>query len=168
MWNLLAGEDLFQRVYDKKGDYSAKYHLADMISLIGPIPRELVQRERAMREWRWAPEALNSQGKLCNNAVDFYGGPFIDDDGMCQYRSFIVSITYHVKGQFIGFKLVTFDRSLPNLVPECITAGQEMDDFLDFMRQILFWLPEERKSAAELRKHPWLTRWLTPPNQSRG
>ena len=136
-----------------------------MFSILGPIPRELIQREREMRDWRWSPKAVNSQGKLCNSAADFYGGPFIDDNGKCN-RCFNVSTTYHNVGRFVGLELVVFNRSIPSLVPECITPGQEKEDFVDFIRQILCWLPEKRMSAAELQKHPWLTRWQTPPDQS--
>jgi len=28
--------------------------------------------------------------------------------------------------------------------------------FLDFIRSMLQWIPEERKSAADLLEHPWL------------
>ncbi len=29
--------------------------------------------------------------------------------------------------------------------------------FLDFVRVMLAWRPEDRKTAAELLRHPWLT-----------
>lgn len=55
-----------------------------MIALLGPVPKSLVDRERNMRHWRWSPEARNHEGKLCNNAADFFGGPFFSDDGKPQ------------------------------------------------------------------------------------
>ena len=61
--------------------YSAELHLAEMIALLGPVPKTLTERERSMRHWRWSPEARNDEGKLCNNAADFFGGPFFSDDG---------------------------------------------------------------------------------------
>ncbi|KAF1961633.1 kinase-like protein [Byssothecium circinans] len=57
--------------------WSAQHHLAEMIALLGPVPSGLVKRERNMRHWKWAPDAINAKGKLCNNAADFYGGPFL-------------------------------------------------------------------------------------------
>lgn len=52
-----------------------------MIALLGDVPPEVVRRERDMRYHRWQYEAMNSAGTLCNNATDFYGGPFFDDKG---------------------------------------------------------------------------------------
>jgi len=52
-----------------------------MVALLGPVPETLVERERNMRHWRWSPEARNREGKLCNNAAEFFGGPFFSNDG---------------------------------------------------------------------------------------
>lgn len=81
VWDLLTGRTLF---WDHQADskpYSAARHLGDMIGLLGPVPRELVQKEREMRHWTWMPQALNAEGKLCDTVVDFYGGPFFAEDG---------------------------------------------------------------------------------------
>jgi len=61
--------------------YNAQHHLAEMIALLRPVPETLVERERNMRHWRWSPKARNHEGKLCNNAADFFEGPFFSDDG---------------------------------------------------------------------------------------
>lgn len=79
VWDLLAGEGLFQ-----KGDprqYSPAAHLAEMIALLGPVPRTLIQREKEMRRWQWSPKVRNTRGELCSTAAEFYGGPFFADDG---------------------------------------------------------------------------------------
>jgi len=34
--------------------------------------------------------------------------------------------------------------------------GESKKQFLEFMRSMLQWLPEERKTAEELLKDPWL------------
>jgi serine/threonine protein kinase len=34
--------------------------------------------------------------------------------------------------------------------------GEEKEVFLDFVRSMLRWVPEERKTATELLEHPWL------------
>lgn len=52
-----------------------------MIAMLGPVPERLIERERNMRRWRWSPEILNHDGKLCNSASDFFGGPFFLDSG---------------------------------------------------------------------------------------
>lgn len=38
--------------------------------------------------------------------------------------------------------------------------GPQKELFLDFMRGMLQWVPEERKTAKELLQHPWLGRRL--------
>lgn len=75
----MAGESLFHQ--PRTEPYSPAQHLADMITLIGDIPPLLIERERQMRHWRWSPPAVNPNGKLCNNVAEFYGGPFLAEDG---------------------------------------------------------------------------------------
>lgn len=77
MWDLLTGQMLFP--IGKNDTYSAQNHLAEMIALLGPVPKPLIEREKNMRHWRWSPEARNHEGKLCENAADYFGGPFFSD-----------------------------------------------------------------------------------------
>jgi len=37
-----------------------------------------------------------------------------------------------------------------------VLKGEEKESFLDFIRSMLRWRPEDRKSATELLKHPWM------------
>ncbi|KAL9624942.1 MAG: hypothetical protein Q9160_000989 [Pyrenula sp. 1 TL-2023] len=138
-WDLLAGEQLFQTVDPENNSYSALHHLADMIALLGPPPKLLIERERNMRHWRWSPEARNYHGTLCNNAADFFGGPFFSDDGA-----------------FIRKDLVPLSgRNLSDIVPECI-VDEDKQLFLNFIKKMLCWLPEERATNQELKEDPWL------------
>ncbi|KAH7316688.1 putative serine/threonine-protein kinase [Stachybotrys elegans] len=136
VWELLAGHGLFQRGDPRQ--YSPVGHLAEMIALMGPIPPKLIQREKEMRRWKWSPEVPNNQGILCNNANDFYGGPFLTEEG-----------------KFVRNDLVPYARSLQKEMPECISE-EESELFLQFMRRMLHWLPEERATAKELKDDPWL------------
>ena len=43
---------------------------------------------------------------------------------------------------------------------ERLEEGQNKDAFLKFMRSMLRWQPEDRKTASELLKDPWLNRKL--------
>ncbi len=52
-----------------------------MIALLGPPPKELLDRERKGRMWKWRPAIENSEGTLCDNASTYYGGPFFDSEG---------------------------------------------------------------------------------------
>ena len=42
------------------------------------------------------------------------------------------------------------------LFPAFSLKGKDKQLFLDFVSQMLQWLPEERKTAKELLEHPWL------------
>lgn len=81
MWNLLENRDLFSQVHDQEGKYSAAAHLAEMIALLGPPPKELLDRERDGRRWNFAPAITNAAGKLCTKAYEWYGGRFFDEEG---------------------------------------------------------------------------------------
>ena len=52
-----------------------------MIALLGPPPKELIEREKDGLRWKFRPEVENSEGKLCGSANEFYGGPFFDPEG---------------------------------------------------------------------------------------
>jgi len=54
-----------------------------------------------------------------------------------------------------GSKSVTIPKiSLEERVS--VLEGEEKELFLDFIRSMLRWRPEDRKSATELLKHPWM------------
>lgn len=56
------------------------------------------------------------------------------------------------------------DLKQPDLVPDNFDlentissiSGQEKDKFLEFARRMIKWDPEERSTATELLKDPWL------------
>lgn len=73
--------DLFQHIHSSSGKYTAQAHLAEMIALLGPPPKELLIREKEWRKWRWGPALTNAAGELCERALEFYGGPFFNDEG---------------------------------------------------------------------------------------
>lgn len=82
VWDLLAGRELFQTIRPRNNAYSARHHLAEMISILGPVPKTLVERERGMRRCSWSLEARNSEENQWCNTVDYFDGPFFSDDGM--------------------------------------------------------------------------------------
>ncbi|KND88083.1 Serine/threonine-protein kinase SRPK [Tolypocladium ophioglossoides CBS 100239] len=137
LWDLLAGRELFLGRQTDKQDYSAAQHLAEMVALLGPVPEALLQRQRDMAHWRWAPAALNPKGILCNNAADYFGGPFFDNDG-----------------KFMHDSLIPFHRQLGKELPDCILL-EDADRFLRFIKRMLCWLPEDRATAKALVQDPW-------------
>jgi serine/threonine protein kinase len=58
-----------------------------------------------------------------------------------------------VAGEFLYDDLIP-TRKLEDTVPSLETGDKEA--FLSFIRQMLTWLPEERKTARELMEHPFL------------
>lgn len=81
MWNLLEDISLFSRPAGEDGEYDAHVHLAQMVSLLGDPPEELIKRERLFRNHQLKTSIINAQGKECKNMNEFWGGPFFDDDG---------------------------------------------------------------------------------------
>lgn len=59
MWDLLENKSLFERPAGEDGEYDAQVHLAQMISLLGPPPPELVKRERLYRGHRLKHPIMN-------------------------------------------------------------------------------------------------------------
>lgn len=73
--------NLFANIHSSDGKYMARNHLAQMIALLGPPPKELAMREHRMRKWNFAPAIEKDEHKLCHKAWGFYHGPFFDSEG---------------------------------------------------------------------------------------
>lgn len=79
----------------------------------------------------------NSEGKLCQTAREYYGGPFFNSEGESMHKDLIPTD-------------VRLEDSVLSL------EGEDKRLFLDFMKKMLQWLPEDRKTAKELLGDPWL------------
>ncbi|KAI9705040.1 MAG: hypothetical protein M1836_006823 [Candelina mexicana] len=137
IWDLLENRPLFTNIRTRSKKYYPERHLAQMIALLGPPPHELLKREREGRHWRWQPKIPNASGKLCDTAIDFYGGSFFDFKDIFKYPHLIPK----------GLSLANTITSL---------SGNEKAEFLDFVKKMLQWQPEKRKTAKELLDDPWL------------
>lgn len=89
MWNIFGSKELFQQVHDTNGKYDAKSHLAEMIALLGPPPKVLLAKSKAMSEHNWPQPVTNGTGQLCNNAQELFEGPFFDGEGMLGSISYV-------------------------------------------------------------------------------
>lgn len=53
-----------------------------MIALLGPPPKELINREEKWSKVKWERAFPSAGGKLCWTAREYYGGPFFNAKGM--------------------------------------------------------------------------------------
>jgi hypothetical protein len=58
-----------------------KFHLAEMIALLGPPPQSLIARAQLMMKYTWPQTIKREDGKICKKATDCFDGPFFDEDG---------------------------------------------------------------------------------------
>lgn len=74
---------IYQQFSDMKyANGNGKAHVAEMIALLGPPPRELLERSNIMAQDKWPEIVQNPAGELCRNNMEFFGGPFFDEEGM--------------------------------------------------------------------------------------
>lgn len=81
MWNLLEDVNVFNGLFDANGQYDARAHLAQMISLLGPPPKELLEREKEYRDLTFEDAVPNPKGLMVKTVCEYWGGPFFDDNG---------------------------------------------------------------------------------------
>lgn len=107
-----------------------------------------------MSEHNWPRPVTNDTGALCNNAQEFFGGPFFNAEGWLATISHANTFyTDCVQGKFCYNELIP-SRSLVDTAP--FLEENDREAFLSFVRDMLTWLPEKRKTARELMDHPFL------------
>ncbi|KKK18890.1 hypothetical protein AOCH_001833 [Aspergillus ochraceoroseus] len=98
-----------------------------MIALLGQPPKKLLVMSDSMAQVvEWSPAITDERGKIYSNNRDYFEGPFFDD-----------------KGNFLYDELIP-TRKLEDTVPS-LEAG-DREACLSFIKQMLAWLPEERKT----------------------
>jgi serine/threonine-protein kinase SRPK3 len=73
MWNLLEDVTLFNRPAGEDGQYDAHVHLAQMVSLLGDPPEELIKRERNYCDHQLKTPIMNPRGEECMTMNEFWG-----------------------------------------------------------------------------------------------
>lgn len=106
--------------------------MASIISLIGPLPADLLKRGRHSSRY-------------------FY------DDGnisiiICHHQK--VCLANSQTGQFRFPELISEGRGFENKLTG--VEGEEREMFLCFISKLLRWQPEDRATAKELLSDPWL------------
>lgn len=72
----------------------------------------------------------------------------------------------HPIGEFVHKDLIPRSgRNLSDIVPECI-VDEDKELFLNFMKKMLSWLPEDRATTQELKEDPWLNSKKAGPKES--
>ncbi|KAM3416220.1 hypothetical protein BST61_g7826 [Cercospora zeina] len=149
IWNLgllivylLEGKDIFNKVLNEDGSYSARRHIASMVHLLGPPPMSLLEQEMIWRDVPLEIRSMTFDGDSITSLTticQFFDGPFFNEDGALLYPRSEEQITN-------------------STLSDHITAldGEEKGAFLDLLSQMLHWVPEKRKTARELLDHPWL------------
>ncbi|KAJ9309560.1 hypothetical protein DTO217A2_850 [Paecilomyces variotii] len=136
LWDMIGGRELFRHIHDQEGRYDAKLHIAEMVALLGPPPPEIIERYQYMREYSWPEPVRREDGRVCETAEEYFGGPFFDDNGHFLYEDLIP------------------DRKLDDTVS--FLEGEEREAFLDLAKGMLVWHPNARKAAGELARHSFL------------
>ncbi|KAI3112896.1 hypothetical protein CBS147333_3404 [Penicillium roqueforti] len=131
VWDLFEGRHLFYgNDPDGKG-YSTRAHLAEVMGVLGPPPLDMLQRGKRSHE-------------------------FFTEDGKHPFpaRHFAKAWEDHVAGKWKQDIEIPIGTSLE--ISEQFLEGRNKEMFLAFMRGMLQWRPEDRKTANDLLQDPWL------------
>ncbi|KAK5937467.1 hypothetical protein PMZ80_010085 [Knufia obscura] len=129
IWDLFEGKGMFFGDDPEFKVYSTRAHLAEIIGMLGPPPLDLLKRGRRVDE-------------------------FFDEKGIST-PSTVLKVAYPKfdVGNFIA-EVAVPDNSLEG--SEERLEGDNKKAFLEFMRSMLQWRPEDRKTAKDLLQDPWL------------
>ncbi|KAL2861600.1 kinase-like domain-containing protein [Aspergillus pseudodeflectus] len=111
-------------------------HLAEMIALFGPPPKELLAKSEAMAGFSWSTPIMNETGRLCKNGREYFNGPFFKENG-----------------EFLFDNLIP-QRNLEDSIRSL--EHKERQAFLSFVTLALAWNLEDMRTASELMEHPFL------------
>lgn len=128
MWDLLEGGHLF--FARKNGILDDEQHLAEMVSLLGPPPPEFLTRSKKCYQY-W-----DSQGTTPKTVLFYL-------EMIALFELFADVTSGNWKGSV----------PIPNQSFEIREQWLDQEDrtlFLQFLRRILCWMPEERPVAGEL------------------
>lgn len=129
IWFLLEGQLLFTGLHPTLDRYITRAHLAEIIGLLGPPPHDLIQKGARSSE-------------------------FFDEDG----EHFLSNLPKFGYWCFIGKWKVEDVEIQPKTLEEseCCLEGEDKNTFLAFIRGMITWRQEDRKTAAALLQDPWL------------
>ncbi|KAL1890009.1 hypothetical protein Cpir12675_005575 [Ceratocystis pirilliformis] len=125
---------------------------ADMWN-VGGLVWELIQGERLFRDVVDISGGGHNAFRHSARMVALLGNP----PESFLHRSMATAQCFDTDGSWIAQNEAEVPPvSLQNLECRYGSASTERNDFLDFIRATLQWLPENRQPARELLRHPWL------------
>lgn len=135
IWDLFEGRHLFNGRDPDGNGYSTRAHLADVMTLLGPPPLDLIKRGVRSREF------FTKEGTHYTCLPPTLSSITIANKAPCvgKWRS-----------EVLIPKTTTLEEN------EFFLEGENKEKFINFVRGMLQWRPEDRKTAKELLQDPWL------------
>lgn len=128
IWDLYEDKHLFYGIDPNEKRYLTRAHLAEFVAMLGPQPIDMLERGTRSKE-------------------------FFDGEGENALPRYPVKLTEVPSGNWIAEidipQGLTLETSEENL------HGEKKEEFLQFVRCMLQWRPEDRWTAKELLGHPW-------------
>jgi hypothetical protein len=129
IWDLYEDKRLFYGIDLTEKQYLTRAHLAELVAMLGPPPMDMLERGTRSKE-------------------------LFDCEGETALPKYYMKLTEVPLGNWIaeinipeGLTLETLEENLD---------GEKKEEFLQFMRCMLQWKPEDRWTARELLGYPWL------------
>lgn len=122
---------------DSQKEYSDLHHLAEIQTRIGPPPEAFYERHPLTKEMYNEGKLAYPQTMYCQEALESNG---------------LTDLLF--VGVWLGGLLLNDDSTLED--SEQRLKRDDKRSFLEFVRSMLQWLPEKRKTASELLEDPWL------------
>jgi hypothetical protein len=82
LWNIIEGTELFTQVEHPNSDYNSASHLAEMIALFGPPPKEVIERSNYFSQHEFDYPITLEPGRPCKNIREIFCGPHFDEEGL--------------------------------------------------------------------------------------
>lgn len=143
MWDLLENRHLFEAVDPENGEMSATHYVAEMVAYLGLPPREYIHRSE-------------TTAKVFDKHGEFFLPPEPTPKDSPSLSGEDLRLKSLLSGQWKNAGGVAIPSlSLENSITTAFD-GERKRLFLEFIKSMLQWLPEKRKTASELLRDPWL------------
>lgn len=144
MWDLLENRHLFDAVDPENGEMSATHYVAEMVPYLGLPPREYIHRSET------TAKVFDKHGEFFFTSSTYSKKPphiSLWEDLLL--KSFISGQWKNAGG--VAIPSLSLESSITTAFD-----GERKRLFLEFIKSMLQWLPEKRKTASELLRDPWL------------